>query len=148
MRYLYVTVTGILLLFCWTIKQIILKIYMYEFLYGVCGQIIFGSTVLLMLWLPVRVIRKVLPGFLPYHVMLSRWVLESKYKNPLAVPFKKVNFFQRKCSGEVKGIVVCLFTSTCNLHDFPITSENRFFFCNNMLAASNISILWLILLAC
>ncbi|PVD21136.1 hypothetical protein C0Q70_19302 [Pomacea canaliculata] len=37
----------------------------------VASMIIFGSTVLLMLWLPVRVIRKVLPGFLPYHVMLS-----------------------------------------------------------------------------
>lgn len=38
----------------------------------VASVIIFGSTVLLMLWLPVRVIRKVIPGFLPYHVMLSR----------------------------------------------------------------------------
>ncbi|CAC5415072.1 MARCH6 [Mytilus coruscus] len=33
--------------------------------------IIFGSTVLLMLWLPVRVVRKIFTGFLPYHVMLS-----------------------------------------------------------------------------
>ncbi|KAJ8303370.1 hypothetical protein KUTeg_019766 [Tegillarca granosa] len=33
--------------------------------------IIFGSTVLLMLWLPVRVIRKIFTGFLPYHVQLS-----------------------------------------------------------------------------
>ncbi|KAL4235038.1 E3 ubiquitin-protein ligase march6 [Mactra antiquata] len=37
----------------------------------VASVIIFGSTVLLMLWLPVRVIRKVIPGFLPYNVMLS-----------------------------------------------------------------------------
>nr|KAG5690984.1 hypothetical protein BaRGS_007331 [Batillaria attramentaria] len=37
----------------------------------VASVIIFGSTVLLMLWLPVRVIRKVFVGFLPYHVMLS-----------------------------------------------------------------------------
>ncbi|XP_011417611.1 E3 ubiquitin-protein ligase MARCHF6-like isoform X2 [Magallana gigas] len=33
--------------------------------------VIFGSTVLLMLWLPARVIRKVFASFLPYHVMLS-----------------------------------------------------------------------------
>lgn len=37
----------------------------------IASVIIFGSTVLLMLWLPVRVIKKVLTGFLPYHVMLS-----------------------------------------------------------------------------
>ncbi|XP_041375877.1 E3 ubiquitin-protein ligase MARCHF6-like [Gigantopelta aegis] len=37
----------------------------------VASVIIFGSTVLLMLWLPVRVIRKIFQGFLPYHVMLS-----------------------------------------------------------------------------
>lgn len=37
----------------------------------VASVIIFGSTVLLMLWFPVRMIRKVFPGFLPYHVMLS-----------------------------------------------------------------------------
>ncbi|XP_060080284.1 E3 ubiquitin-protein ligase MARCHF6-like [Ylistrum balloti] len=37
----------------------------------VASVIIFGSTVLLMLWLPVRVIKKALTGFLPYHVMLS-----------------------------------------------------------------------------
>ena len=37
----------------------------------VASVIIFGSTVLLMLWLPVRVIRRVIPGFLPYNVMLS-----------------------------------------------------------------------------
>ncbi|XP_076448811.1 E3 ubiquitin-protein ligase MARCHF6-like isoform X2 [Babylonia areolata] len=37
----------------------------------VASVIIFGSTVLLMLWLPVRVIRKAFTGFLPYHVMLS-----------------------------------------------------------------------------
>ncbi|WAR12066.1 MARH6-like protein [Mya arenaria] len=37
----------------------------------VASVIIFGSTVLLMLWLPVRVIRKVFPVFLPYNVMLS-----------------------------------------------------------------------------
>ncbi|XP_067651027.1 E3 ubiquitin-protein ligase MARCHF6-like [Haliotis asinina] len=37
----------------------------------VASVIIFGSTVLLMLWLPVRVIRKLFPTFLPYHVMLS-----------------------------------------------------------------------------
>lgn len=37
----------------------------------IASVIIFGSTVLLMLWLPVRVIKKVFTGFLPYHVMLS-----------------------------------------------------------------------------
>ncbi|KAK3592530.1 hypothetical protein CHS0354_039877 [Potamilus streckersoni] len=37
----------------------------------VASVIIFGSTVLLMLWLPVKVIRKMFPYFLPYHVMLS-----------------------------------------------------------------------------
>lgn len=37
----------------------------------VASVIIFGSTVLLMLWIPVRVIRRVFPIFLPYNVMLS-----------------------------------------------------------------------------
>ncbi|ESO98358.1 hypothetical protein LOTGIDRAFT_213986 [Lottia gigantea] len=37
----------------------------------IASVIIFGSTVLLMLWLPVRVIKKVFSTFLPYHVMLS-----------------------------------------------------------------------------
>ncbi|KAK3085869.1 hypothetical protein FSP39_009847 [Pinctada imbricata] len=37
----------------------------------IASVIIFGSTVLLMVWLPARVIRKVFSGFLPYHVMLS-----------------------------------------------------------------------------
>jgi E3 ubiquitin-protein ligase MARCH6 len=34
-------------------------------------MVIFGTTVLLMLWLPVKVIQVALPGFLPYHVLLS-----------------------------------------------------------------------------
>ncbi|XP_064640503.1 E3 ubiquitin-protein ligase MARCHF6-like [Lineus longissimus] len=33
--------------------------------------VIFGSTVLVMLWLPIRIIKKVIPGFLPYNVVLS-----------------------------------------------------------------------------
>ncbi|XP_050395174.1 E3 ubiquitin-protein ligase MARCHF6 [Patella vulgata] len=37
----------------------------------IASVIIFGSTVLLMLWLPIRVIRKLFVTFLPYHVMLS-----------------------------------------------------------------------------
>lgn len=36
------------------------------------SMVIFGSTVLLMLWLPVKVIKYTLPGFLPYNVLLSR----------------------------------------------------------------------------
>ncbi|ELT87335.1 hypothetical protein CAPTEDRAFT_168587 [Capitella teleta] len=35
------------------------------------SMVIFGSTVLLMLWLPVKVMQWALPGFLPYHVLLS-----------------------------------------------------------------------------
>ncbi|KAG8180465.1 hypothetical protein JTE90_001997 [Oedothorax gibbosus] len=31
----------------------------------------FGTTILLVVWLPIRIIEKVAPGFLPYHVMLS-----------------------------------------------------------------------------
>lgn len=31
----------------------------------------FGTTVLLMVWLPVRIIEKTIPGFLPYYVMIS-----------------------------------------------------------------------------
>ncbi|GIY19999.1 e3 ubiquitin-protein ligase MARCHF6 [Caerostris darwini] len=31
----------------------------------------FGTTILLVVWLPVRIIEKLAPGFLPYHVMLS-----------------------------------------------------------------------------
>ncbi|XP_064599110.1 E3 ubiquitin-protein ligase MARCHF6-like [Liolophura sinensis] len=37
----------------------------------VASVVIFGSTVLLMLWLPVKVIRKILPAFLPYKLLLS-----------------------------------------------------------------------------
>ena len=37
-------------------------------------QVIFGTSVLVMLWLPVKCIRSLLPGFLPYNVMLSRLV--------------------------------------------------------------------------
>ncbi|CAL1539973.1 unnamed protein product [Lymnaea stagnalis] len=33
--------------------------------------VIFGSAVLLMLWLPIKVIRMVFPGFLPYRVVVS-----------------------------------------------------------------------------
>ena len=35
-------------------------------------QIVFGSIVLLMLWLPIRIIKSLLPNFLPYNVMLYR----------------------------------------------------------------------------
>lgn len=35
-------------------------------------QIVFGSIVLLMLWLPIRIIKSLLPSFLPYNVMLYR----------------------------------------------------------------------------
>ena len=38
------------------------------------SMVIFGSTVLVMLWLPVKLIRWSMPGFLPYNVMLSRQV--------------------------------------------------------------------------
>ncbi|XP_077982341.1 E3 ubiquitin-protein ligase MARCHF6-like [Glandiceps talaboti] len=33
--------------------------------------VVFGSTVLLMLWMPVQLIKKILPKFLPYNVLLS-----------------------------------------------------------------------------
>ncbi|ELK25884.1 E3 ubiquitin-protein ligase MARCH6 [Myotis davidii] len=33
-------------------------------------EIVFGSIVLLMLWLPIRIIKSLLPNFLPYNVML------------------------------------------------------------------------------
>lgn len=35
-------------------------------------QVVFGSIVLLMLWLPIRIIKLLLPTFLPYNVMLYR----------------------------------------------------------------------------
>lgn len=37
-------------------------------------QVVFGSIVLLMLWLPIRIIKHLLPSFLPYNVMLYRCV--------------------------------------------------------------------------
>ena len=37
-----------------------------------CPQVVFGSIVLLMLWLPIRMIKLLLPTFLPYNVMLYR----------------------------------------------------------------------------
>ncbi|XP_012995203.1 E3 ubiquitin-protein ligase MARCHF6 [Esox lucius] len=36
----------------------------------ILSVVVFGSIVLLMLWLPIRVIKLVLPAFLPYNVML------------------------------------------------------------------------------
>ncbi|MGH0145319.1 UNVERIFIED_CONTAM: hypothetical protein FKN15_049206 [Acipenser sinensis] len=33
-------------------------------------EVVFGSIVLLMLWLPIRIIKQILPDFLPYNVML------------------------------------------------------------------------------
>uniref|UniRef100_T1J4X4 E3 ubiquitin-protein ligase MARCHF6 n=1 Tax=Strigamia maritima TaxID=126957 RepID=T1J4X4_STRMM len=35
------------------------------------SMVIFGTTVLIMLWIPINVIRKYWPGFLPYNVVLS-----------------------------------------------------------------------------
>lgn len=37
----------------------------------IASVVIFGSTVLLMLWLPIKFIRWVFPGFLPYRVVVS-----------------------------------------------------------------------------
>ncbi|GFR79088.1 E3 ubiquitin-protein ligase MARCH6 [Elysia marginata] len=37
----------------------------------IASVVIFGSAVLLMLWLPIKVIRMVFPGFLPYRVVVS-----------------------------------------------------------------------------
>ncbi|CAE1167567.1 MARCH6 [Acanthosepion pharaonis] len=40
--------------------------------------VIFGSTVLLMLWLPVRVIRRLMPTFLPYNAVLNNDAVMSE----------------------------------------------------------------------
>lgn len=40
----------------------------------VASLVIFGTTVLLLVWFPVCIIQKFLPGFLPYHVFHSRYV--------------------------------------------------------------------------
>ena len=36
-------------------------------------QVVFGTAILLMMYLPVRLIKWLLPNFLPYNVQLSRW---------------------------------------------------------------------------
>lgn len=38
----------------------------------ILSVVVFGSIVLLMLWMPVRLIKLLLPVFLPYNVMLYR----------------------------------------------------------------------------
>uniref|UniRef100_A0AAY4A7Z0 E3 ubiquitin-protein ligase MARCHF6 n=1 Tax=Denticeps clupeoides TaxID=299321 RepID=A0AAY4A7Z0_9TELE len=38
----------------------------------ILSVVVFGSIVLLMLWLPIRIIKHILPSFLPYNVMLYR----------------------------------------------------------------------------
>lgn len=38
----------------------------------ILSVVVFGSIVLLMLWLPIRLIKLLLPAFLPYNVMLYR----------------------------------------------------------------------------
>lgn len=40
----------------------------------ILSVVVFGSIVLLMLWLPIRLIKLLLPAFLPYNVMLYRCV--------------------------------------------------------------------------
>lgn len=39
----------------------------------ILSVVVFGSIVLLMLWLPIRLIKLLLPAFLPYNVMLYRY---------------------------------------------------------------------------
>uniref|UniRef100_A0A673ZZ98 RING-type E3 ubiquitin transferase n=1 Tax=Salmo trutta TaxID=8032 RepID=A0A673ZZ98_SALTR len=39
----------------------------------ILSVVVFGSIVLLMLWLPIRMIKLLLPAFLPYNVMLYRY---------------------------------------------------------------------------
>ncbi|XP_023678191.1 E3 ubiquitin-protein ligase MARCHF6-like isoform X1 [Paramormyrops kingsleyae] len=41
----------------------------------ILSVVVFGSIVLLMLWLPIRIIKLVVPNFLPYNVMLYRPML-------------------------------------------------------------------------
>ena len=42
-------------------------------------QVVFGTTVMLMMYLPVRLIKWSLPQFLPYNVQLSRWLFQSVF---------------------------------------------------------------------
>lgn len=44
-----------------------------------CLQVVFGSIVLLMLWLPIRIIKLLLPTFLPYNVMLYRYSIKTTW---------------------------------------------------------------------
>ncbi|MEQ2219142.1 hypothetical protein XENOCAPTIV_013163, partial [Xenoophorus captivus] len=48
--------------------------------------VVFGSIVLLMLWLPIRIIKLLFPAFLPYNVMLYRVPLDQ---TPLFYPWQK-----------------------------------------------------------
>lgn len=41
-------------------------------------QVVFGSIVLLMLWLPIRIIKLLFPTFLPYNVMLYRYTQQHR----------------------------------------------------------------------
>ncbi|NXW38147.1 MARH6 ligase, partial [Phaetusa simplex] len=49
----------------------------------ILSVIVFGSIVLLMLWLPIRIIKYLLPNFLPYNVMLYRMTLSTLLENGL-----------------------------------------------------------------
>ena len=40
------------------------------------SMVIFGSTVLLMLWLPIKIVHTLWPSFMPYHITLSRLVFK------------------------------------------------------------------------
>ena len=54
---------------CW--QMIHLPVYRHTRRF-LASMVVFGSIVLVMLWLPVQVVRYVFPNFLPFHVMLSR----------------------------------------------------------------------------
>uniref|UniRef100_A0A5F9C4V1 E3 ubiquitin-protein ligase MARCHF6 n=1 Tax=Oryctolagus cuniculus TaxID=9986 RepID=A0A5F9C4V1_RABIT len=50
----------------------------------ILSVIVFGSIVLLMLWLPIRIIKSLLPNFLPYNVMLYRYWESSHSDAPVS----------------------------------------------------------------
>lgn len=54
------------------------------------SMVVFGTIVLVMLWLPVQVVRKLFPNFLPFYVMLSRLVVLNYFSVHFVVCMKSI----------------------------------------------------------
>ncbi len=76
-------------------------VFLFFFSVCVCAcvyfQVVFGSIVLLMLWLPIRIIKLFFPTFLPYNVMLYRYTRQHQIIKEFSAELKMTSSVL--CSG-------------------------------------------------